>query len=217
MTILVKKEFTFAFSTIVLGRRFSDVAELNQALATKILAREAEGPGVSKSNVGGWHSANDFLRWEGPEPGQLFQRIAGAVKDFAAVERKVDAATLELSVTAEAWANVSRAGNYAKPHVHPNSNLSGVYYVDAGDVAAEDAHGGVIEFLDPRNRPSMFQTEGTLAFDGYRVRPESGMLLMFPAWLYHYVHPYTGTRPRICVAFNVTLQKLKVVTPAAPE
>src|SRR5438552_3106631 len=85
----------------------------------------AKKAGVSKSNVGGWHSANDFLRWEGPEPGQLFQRIAGAVKDFAAVERKVDAATLELSVTAEAWANVSRAGNYAKPHVHPNSNLSG--------------------------------------------------------------------------------------------
>src|SRR5207244_12929827 len=97
MTIVVKKEFTFAFSTIVLGRRFSDVAELNHALTNKILARGAEEPAVSKSNVGGWHSANDFLRCEGPEPGQRFQRIAGAVKDFAAVERKVHAAALERS------------------------------------------------------------------------------------------------------------------------
>jgi uncharacterized protein (TIGR02466 family) len=215
MTIVVKKEFTFTFPTIVLERHFGDVAELNQALARIILAREALGPGIVKSNVGGWHSANDFLRWEGAESGALFQRIAGAVKDFAAVERRVDAAALELSVTAEAWANVARAGNYAKPHVHPNANLSGVYYVDPGNAAPEDADSGVIEFLDPRQRPGMFETEGTLAFDAYRVAPKAGTLLLFPAWLYHYVHPYRGTAPRICVAFNVTIQKLKIATPTA--
>jgi hypothetical protein len=56
----------------------------------------------------------------------------------------------------------------------------------------------------------MFETEGTLASDGYRIVPRSGLLLLFPAWLYHYVHPYVGTVPRVCVAFNVTIQKLKL-------
>jgi uncharacterized protein (TIGR02466 family) len=215
MTIVVKKEFAFTFPTIVLERHFADVAELNLDLSRKILEREAQGPGIVKSNVGGWHSETDFLRWDGPEPGALFQRVAAAVKDYAAVERKLDAAALELTVTAEAWANVTRAGHYAKPHVHPNSNLSGVYYVDVGDAAAQDDQSGVIEFMDPRNRPGMFHTEGTVVFDAYRVKPQNGTLLLFPAWLYHYVHPYRGARPRICVAFNVTLQKLTLTRAGA--
>ncbi len=214
MTIRVKKEFAFTFATIVLERHFSGVDALNQRLSAKILSREAEGPGLVKSNVGGWHSAGDFLRWEGPESHELFQHVAAAVKDYAAVERRVDAAALELTVSAEAWANVARAGHYAKPHVHPNANLSCVYYVDAGDAPADDPHSGVIEFLDPRNRPGMFATEGSLGFDAYRVTPQSGLLLMFPAWLYHYVHPYRGSAPRISVAFNVTIQKLSVTPPA---
>jgi hypothetical protein len=94
------------------------------------------------------------------EGGQLVERVAGAVKDYAAVERRVDAAALDLTVTAEAWANVARAGNYAKPHVHPNCNISGVYYVDVGDAPPDDQHSGVIEFLDPRQRPGMFLMTG---------------------------------------------------------
>lgn len=210
MTITVKKEFTFAFSTLILERRFEGVEGLNQRLAQQILEREQASAGVVRSNVGGWHSATDFLRWEGREPGELFQHVGRALKDYLAIERKVDAAALDLKVSAEAWANVARDGHYSKPHVHPNSNVSGVYYVDAGDAPPEATQSGVIEFLDPRNRPGMFDTEGTLLSDGYRVVPQAGMLLLFPAWLYHYVHPYRGRRPRLCVAFNLTIQKLNV-------
>lgn len=213
MTITVKKEFAFTFPTVILERRFEGVADLNARLATRILARERADGGVVRSNVGGWHSATDFLRWEGPESAELFQQVARALKDYAAVERKVDATALDMTISAEAWANVARDGNYSKPHVHPNSNVSGVYYVDVGDAAADDRYSGVIEFMDPRNRPGMFHTEGTALSDAYRVVPETGMLLMFPAWLYHYVHPYRGQKPRICVAFNLTIQKLKVLAP----
>jgi uncharacterized protein (TIGR02466 family) len=212
-SITVKKEFTFTFATLILRREFEAIEELNRRLAGIILEREKNADGVVKSNVGGWHSATDFLRWEQPEAGQLFERVAGAVKDYAAIERRVDAAALDLTVTAEAWANVARTGDYAKPHVHPNSNISGVYYVDVGDAPAAHKHSGVIEFLDPRQRPGMFETAGTLPFDGYRVVPTTGLLLLFPAWLYHYVHPYRGTRPRVSVAFNVTIQTLSIATP----
>ena len=212
MTITVKKEFAFTFSTIVLERHF-EAEPLNRQLSARILAREQAESGLQRSNVGGWHSENDFLKWEGAEPGELFALVARGVKDYVAVERKVDAAALELTVSADAWANVARAGHYTRPHVHPNANLSGVYYVDAGDASAEQKLSGVIEFLDPRNRPGMFQSEGTIEHDAYKVTPRSGTLLLFPAWLYHYVHPYNGKRPRICVAFNVTVQKLKVALP----
>lgn len=213
-TITVKKEFTFSFATLILQRELAAVDELNRQLSGVILEREKNAQGVVKSNVGGWHSASDFLRWQQPEAGQLFERVAGAVKDYTAIERRVDAAALDLTITAEAWANVARAGNYTKPHVHPNCNISGVYYVDVGDAPPDDRDSGVIEFLDPRQRPGMFETEGTVPFDAYRVVPNTGLLLLFPAWLYHYVHPYRGSRPRVSVAFNVTVQKLRVA--AAP-
>ncbi len=212
MTIVVQKEFTFAFSTIVLERQLVAAEELNQQLGAAILAREGRDAGIVRSNVGGWHSERDLLRWGEPAAAALFQHVGGAVKDYIAIERKLSAAALELTVTFEAWANVARSGSYAKPHVHPNSNLSGVYYVDAGDTVPGHPHSGVIEFMDPRNRPGMFETEGTLPFDAYRVTPKSGMLLVFPAWLFHHVNPYFGQRPRLCVAFNVTIQQLKVVS-----
>lgn len=214
--ITVKKEFSFLFSTLVLQRQFEGLESSNRRLADAILEREKMQGGVAKSNVGGWHSATDFLRWDEQEVGELFQRVASAVKDYAAIERRVDAAALELSVTAEAWANVARTGNYAKPHVHPNSNVSGVYYVDAGDAPMDEPNSGVLELLDPRHRPGMFETAGTLPFDSYRIVPKTGALLLFPAWLYHYVHPYQETRPRLSVAFNFTIQKLQVLpAPAA--
>jgi hypothetical protein len=38
-----------------------------------------------------------------------------------------------------------------------------------------------------------------------RVRPVAGLLVVFPNWLYHWVHPYTGQTPRIAISFNATL------------
>jgi uncharacterized protein (TIGR02466 family) len=215
--ITVKKEFTFLFSTLVLQRQLEATELLTTGLHELILAHEQQSAGITKSNVGGWHSATDLWRWDGPAPAELFQRVAAAVKDYAAIERRVDAAALDLTVTAEAWANVARTGDYAKPHIHPNSNISGVYYVDAGDAPPDDSNSGVIELMDPRQRPGMFETAGTVPFDAYRIVPKTGMLLLFPAWLYHYVHPYQGTRPRVSVAFNFTIQKLQVVTAPATQ
>jgi uncharacterized protein (TIGR02466 family) len=37
------------------------------------------------------------------------------------------------------------------------------------------------------------------------VRPKSGRLVMFPAWLLHQVRPYRGTAQRISIAFNLSL------------
>ncbi len=38
-----------------------------------------------------------------------------------------------------------------------------------------------------------------------RVRPQSGRMVIFPAWLMHQVRPYRGTGVRISIAFNLTV------------
>ena len=39
----------------------------------------------------------------------------------------------------------------------------------------------------------------------FTIRPRTGMLVVFPGYLQHYVHAYRGTRPRIAIACNLTL------------
>ncbi|EEA04372.1 hypothetical protein BH160DRAFT_0274 [Burkholderia sp. H160] len=50
----------------------------------------------------------------------------------------------------------------------------------------------------------------------FMIRPRSGMLVVFPGWLQHYVHPYRGTRPRIIIASNVVMSPSESAAVAVP-
>jgi hypothetical protein len=75
---------------------------------------------------------------------------------------------------------------------------SGCYYVTIGDPDPQPAHNGWIEFQDPRPANIHGHKE--------KVRPEPGLLLLFPAWLNHYVNPYRGRGERISIAFNFDVE-----------
>src|SRR5262249_30370056 len=89
---------------------------------------------------------------------------------------------------------------YHAPHSHPDSAWSGVYYVDAGTV--DRSLSGVLEFLDPRAGVEAVTAPGDPYGEPVRVRPQTGLIVTFPSWLCHWVHPYVGHTPRIAVSFN---------------
>ena len=37
------------------------------------------------------------------------------------------------------------------------------------------------------------------------IRPKPGLMVIFPAWAEHWVHPFHGDGNRISIAINVTL------------
>jgi Putative 2OG-Fe(II) oxygenase len=37
------------------------------------------------------------------------------------------------------------------------------------------------------------------------IKPEPGMIVIFPSWMYHFVNPFHGDGERISVAFNVAV------------
>ena len=53
-----------------------------------------------------------------------------------------------------------------------------------------------------RHRTEMADVPGTPYGQRLLVRPEPGLLVLFPGWMYHFVHPVTSTEPRISIAFN---------------
>src|SRR4029453_3232072 len=108
-------------------------------------------------------------------------------------------------LSASAWATICRAGAYHAAHSHPDSAWSGVYYVDAGTGNPDRPLSGVLEFLDPRAGVEGVSAPGDPDGEPVPVRPEAGLLMVFPSWLYHWVHPYAGQTPRIAVSFNVAL------------
>lgn len=172
------------------------------------MARDAKG--VSISNVGGWHSNTRMLEWGGEAAKALV---------FKAM-RLADERTLDIKSTEESrfgwipemWANVSRKGNSNQYHTHPGSYWSAVAYLDDGyDGDDNPALGGELQLLDPRAPLTQMAAPDLRLLDDtgnplspeISVRPQSGMIVLFPSWLQHAVRPFHGEGTRISIAINL--------------
>jgi len=192
-----------AFPTPLLVRRYDD-PDFDRDLLEHIAAREAAETSVGMSNVGGWHSGNDLLESENPAVVALRGRVWKAMK-FMVSKAGSGGHVAGRQMRISAWANVAREGSYNAVHNHTPAVFSGVYYASTGDPAPAGSRDGLIEFIDPR--PGAHG--GPLPTHAFHkqliIDPEPGMLLVFPGWLLHYVHPYRGTTPRVSIAFNLWL------------
>jgi uncharacterized protein (TIGR02466 family) len=199
-------EVTAAFPTLVGRLAVPDAEAMNQDLRALILEDERHRHSVGRSNIGGWHSRPDFLERPEPPVAALTTWITWGVSRM--VEASAGAEAVKGPLLLSAWATVCRAGAYHAPHCHPDSAWSGVYYVDSGTAGSDRtrALGGVLEFLDPRAGAETVSAPGDPYGAPLRVVPEPGLLVVFPGWLYHWVHPYTGEAPRIAVSFNAALR-----------
>ena len=178
---------------------------MNRELCDLILAEEGKETSLGRSNIGGWHSRPDFLNRPESAIASLTTWLGWAVSKMVAAT--AGHAACKGSVSLSAWATVCRAGAYHAPHSHPDSAWSGVYYVDAGTRNPDHPLSGVLEFLDPRAGVEAVTAPGDPYGDPVRIRAEDGLLVIFPSWLYHWVHPYAAQRPRIAVSFNAALER----------
>jgi uncharacterized protein (TIGR02466 family) len=107
------------------------------------------------------------------------------------------------------WSNVHAPGSKHHNHQHPNSFISGVFYPVCPD--CEDI--GNIIFLDPRQAKNMFQADffksSCISNRNIWVKPESGLLLLFPSWLEHGTDTFIGKQEdkRVSISFNYQLTK----------
>ena len=123
-----------------------------------------------------------------------------------------DMINLETTRLGVVWANVNSKYSYHEQHIHPNSFLSGVYYVKV------PKNSGQINFIDPKNSMRSLELEPDRTkqlTDPLRrqidVTPEDGLLLLFPSWLSHEVQQNTTDDERISIAFNLIPDYEKIV------
>ena len=130
-------------------------------------------------------------------------RITSIVSDVVRYSVNTKSAR-NFKVDLASWVNVSRRGNYNNVHDHPGAMRSGVYYVSVGKPDNDDPFNGRLQLFDPRNGVGM---EGMRA-ERQLINPQPGLLVMFPSWLRHMVHPFFGDEERISIAFNVIVKGL---------
>jgi hypothetical protein len=107
----------------------------------------------------------------------------------------------------DSWASVYRAGDYCMPHSHLRCNVSIVYMLDPGDGDPADQMAGKLCFADPRIDACCPDEPGRVT--RHMMPPMlPGTMLIFASDYLHSVNPYLGSRPRITLSWNITLDRL---------
>ena len=185
----------YFFPTLIYIKKLPNAEKLNQYLEPRIIKWSQQNKGVAKTNAGGWHSETNMNKREEYKPLtiELFNMQEEIYKKEN-LSRK--------PVMGNMWANINGPGNYNRPHVHPNSLFSGVYWIKTPE------NSGNLMLYDPRPGTHMSmpnRTDGKLPPELWRevqYSPKAGTCIMFPSWLWHEVKPNQSSDTRISVSFN---------------
>jgi uncharacterized protein (TIGR02466 family) len=185
----------YHFPTIIYIKDIPNAEKLNQYLEPRIIQWSQSDKGEKKTNAGGWHSTTDMNKKEEYDP--LTKEL------FAMQDEIYQKENLSLKpVLGNMWANINYPGCFNRPHIHPNSLFSGVYWVKAPQ------NSGNFMIYDPRPGIQMAmpsRKEGKLPAELWRevhYEPKVGNCIMFPSWLWHEVKPNESNDTRISVSFN---------------
>ena len=167
----------------------------NKKLEQDIINWSKEDIGLQKTNVNGWHSTSDMHKKEEYKPliHELFLMQFDIFK-----EECLDSEPF----LGNMWANINPPGAFNKPHIHPNSLWSGVYYVktqeNCGNLIIEDPK--IISLMTVSKKTN--ETVPKHLWKEVNFEPVQGRCIMFPSWLSHAVEVNKSNDARISVSFN---------------
>ncbi len=180
---------------------FADIAAFNLALARALepLHRSGVRP-LAQSVRGGTQTERNLPACE-PLVAAFLAMIDGPIRDYIA---SLDAANAWHPTDrrkcsnyriAGSWSVLLRPGGHHTNHVHPQGWISSAYYVDIPPVD-DAARGGWLQFGAatppvPGCGPELF------------VRPEPGMLVLFPSFMWHGTVPFQKGERRLTAAFDL--------------
>ena len=181
------------FPTIIYAK---DVQLDNRLFEREVIEWSKKDKGIRRTNMIGWHSTTDMHKIP------VFKPLVDELFKMQMEIYREELLTRE-PIIGNMWANINPPGGYNRPHIHPNSHFSGVYYIKAPQ------NSGEIVFNDPRSAAHMVMPDRVKdikppshLWREVRVNPLEGRMLMFPSWLWHCVEPNGSNDIRISVSFN---------------
>ena len=113
----------YHFPTPVYIKDLPNAVQLNQYLEQQILKWKQNDPkGKNRTNVNGWHSTTDMNL---KEEYNVLTKELFAMQEEIFTKEHLD----QKPVLGNMWANINYPGGFNRPHLHPNSLFSGVYWI----------------------------------------------------------------------------------------
>jgi len=156
---------------------------------------EKNEKGSKVSNLSGYQSQNLSKNLDVIKP--LIEKLNKNVDSYCD-ELKIKRG-LKLS---NIWVNINRFKDSNRMHRHPQSIISGVFYVktpnDCGDIWFEPV-GGIEDYWRPENTISYTEYNSP----SWIIPPKENNCILFPSWVNHMVKPnFNKTEERISFSFN---------------
>ena len=190
------------FSTPIWVSKIDNHENLNIDMLSYITdLKNKDSKGIVKSNFNGWHSKNFNLKDN--IPAKFITSIGKNIK-AAMNDMDWDLTSQFIKIT-NMWSIINEEGSFNQKHHHSNSDISAAYYVSAHDEC------GDIVFYDPRParvyKNPIAKSPNKLNATINSIKPEPGMLVLFPSYLEHSVNPNLSNKKRIVISFNLSLEK----------
>ncbi|MBV8145829.1 MAG: tetratricopeptide repeat protein [Gammaproteobacteria bacterium] len=100
------------------------------------------------------------------------------------------------------WSVRLHSAGYHANHTHPRGWISSACYIELPDCLSDaQSDEGILSFGEPG-----IPTRPALGAE-YSVRPQAGMLVLFPSYLWHGTVPFRSTQARLTVAFDAVPER----------
>ena len=155
---------------------------------------EQSQDGTNISNKGGFHSHD--LDTNNIKIKEFMRQITSFANVYS---EQIGYGEVKLS---NIWCNINSYKDYNQLHCHPNSKVSGVYYVKTPENCGE------IEFHSPAyhvlEQSSLSRADNPYTSISWWMPAEESILYLFPSWLMHLVRPNMNKEEeRISFSFNL--------------
>ncbi len=189
---------------------FADLAEFNAALAEHVLAHPTlQVP--PKDDPTYHHDSLMITRELLAEPkgpvahleAMMARAVTGYLDGLGEDQRHPFLANRPRRWRLSSWGVVLNGQGNLLPHIHMDGYMGGVYYVRLPDVvgADRDDQAGWFELGRPVDELSVEAEPVVRA-----IRPEAGLMLLFPAYMYHRTVPFRSAEKRISIAFDMVAE-----------
>lgn len=160
-------------------------------------------PPVDQTLINGIQTPGNLLAFSNKLKIPFFQVIEPFIRDYIQKNRnKILSIPSETSTNYKivgAWSVFLKGGGYHTMHIHPEGNLSAVYYISLPEeMGNEQNKEGWIHFGKPNfSHPQLPTTK--------YVQPEIGKLIIFPSYFWHGTIPFESQTQRATIAFDIKL------------
>jgi tetratricopeptide (TPR) repeat protein len=182
---------------------FSDIAAFNAEFARELLRLHGSAQRPLAQSLRGGSQTDRNLPGGHPLVAAFFSLIDAPIRDYIAHLRNehrghpTDRRRCADYRLAGSWSVQLQPGGFHVNHVHPQGWLSSAYYVELpGDPGDDATRAGWLKFGEPGMPLAACPAD-------HFVKPEAGMLVLFPSYLWHGTVPFESGGRRLTAAFEV--------------